>query len=163
MRIKASWCSCEHGLELLVVDFARAVRVCLVDQAVDVHCQLECLDGAAELFGLDVAALVERAPHRHERVYQIAFVVLGSSSLLLRLNDFEELRKLDAPAPVVVHLAEHLKHLLVGGVLPHRFQRFFELPRVDGPTAILVESLERLPTLVNLFLCQHPAEPFLGC
>jgi len=83
---------------------ALTVRVSLVNESIDVHRELKRLDGAPQLLGLNVTSLVNVSTHRHERVDEVALVILLGRGLLLRLDDLEKLRELNAAAPIVVNL-----------------------------------------------------------
>mmetsp|Transcript_15590 Transcript_15590/g.52207 ORF Transcript_15590/g.52207 Transcript_15590/m.52207 type:complete len:237 (-) Transcript_15590:909-1619(-) len=53
-----------------------------------------------------------------------------------------EILKVDLPGPVLVSEGEHVFHLLLRHLLPHRLHDPRQLRGVDGPTPILVEGVE---------------------
>mmetsp|Transcript_16069 Transcript_16069/g.32144 ORF Transcript_16069/g.32144 Transcript_16069/m.32144 type:complete len:206 (+) Transcript_16069:145-762(+) len=152
---KLVFCSIEHSFEFVVLNLARVVSICFVNQPVYVYCELERFDRSSQLLSLNMSRLIRIPSHCYKGINKIAFVVLCRGCLLLRFNNFQELRKLYAAATIIVHLAQHLEHLLIRGILSHCFECFFELPCIDCSTAILVETFKRLLALVNFFLRKH--------
>lgn len=63
---------------------------------------------------------------------QTHLIVKVLCPLLLVLNDFEELTEINAPGHVVVDLRNHLKELLLGGLLSHGFKDLPEFCREGG-------------------------------
>merc|ERR1719450_1212939 len=129
--------------ELLLVDFAVTVTICLVNHLLELlirHPLPKLLRHALQVLEGDLPCLV---------------VVEEPECLQdLVLHHLQELLVLDRPAAIVIDIRDHLLDLLLLRFETQRAHRDLQLLGVDGATAVSVKEVEGLLDLLLLLLSQ---------
>merc|ERR1719164_162536 len=138
--------------ELLLVDLAVTVAICLVNHFLELlirHSLPELLSHALQILEGDLSCLVII-----EEPECLQDFVFGVPVQDLVRHHLQELFVLDRPAAIVIDIRDHLLDLLLLRLETQGTHGHLQLLRVDGAAAVGVEKVEGLFDLLLLLLSQ---------